>query len=45
VVSLALLTQIEGETWVRAGIMIALGVVLWVLNAVALRVTDRTASD
>jgi hypothetical protein len=29
---------------VRAGIMIALGVVLWVINAFALRATNRPAS-
>ncbi len=44
-VSIALLTQVEGETWVRAGIMIAIGVALWVVNAIALRATNsRTAS-
>ena len=42
-VSIALLTQIEGETWVRAGIMIAIGVALWVVNAVALRASNSTA--
>ncbi len=41
-VSIALLTQIEGETWVRAGIMILIGVVLWVVNLIALRATDRS---
>jgi amino acid transporter len=43
-VSIALLTQIEGETWVRAGIMILIGVALWVVNWVALRAMDRPAS-
>ena len=39
-VSIALLTQIEGETWVRAGILIAVGLVLYAVNAVVL---SRTA--
>ncbi len=43
-VSLALLTQIEGETWVRAGIMIVIGIVLWVINWAALRAMGRSAS-
>ena len=36
-VSIALLTQIEGEVWVRAGILVGIGVVLWLLNALVLR--------
>ncbi len=36
-VSIALLTQIEGEVWARAGIMIAIGLGLWLLNELLLR--------
>ena len=36
-VSIALLTQIEAETFARAGILIAIGVVLWFVNSVVLR--------
>ena len=36
-VSIALLTQIEGEVWARAGILVGIGVVLWLLNALVLR--------
>jgi APA family basic amino acid/polyamine antiporter len=39
-VSIALLTQIEAETWARAGIMIAVGIVLWIVNAAAMRGTS-----
>ena len=42
-VSIALLTQIEAEVWARAGILIALGLVLWLLNALALRVQPASA--
>ena len=38
-VSIALLTQIEGEVWARAGILIAIGVVLWLVNELVLRRT------
>ena len=41
-VSIALLTQIEGEIWARAGILIAIGIVLWLVNELVLR---RTACD
>jgi basic amino acid/polyamine antiporter, APA family len=36
-VSLALLTQIEGETFVRAGILVGIGIVLWLVNELARR--------
>jgi amino acid transporter len=36
-VSIALLTQIEGEVYARAAILIGLGVVLWVVNALLVR--------
>ncbi len=36
-VSIALLTEIEGEVWARAGILVGIGVVLWLLNALLLR--------
>ena len=36
-VSIALLTQIEGEVWARAGIMIAIGLGLWLLNELLLK--------
>ena len=42
-VSIALLTQIEAEVWARAGILIALGLVLWLLNALVLRVQPASA--
>jgi amino acid transporter len=38
-VSIALLTQIEGEAFARAGILVGIGVVLWLVNEVALRRT------
>ena len=38
-VSIALLTQIEGEVFARAGILVGLGVVLWLVNEFALRRT------
>ena len=41
--SIALLTQIEAEVWARAGILIALGLVLWLLNALVLRVQPASA--
>ena len=36
-VSIALLTQIEGEVWARAGIMVAIGLGLWLLNELLLK--------
>jgi amino acid transporter len=36
-VSIALLTQIEAEIWARAGLLVGLGVVLFLLNALLLR--------
>jgi basic amino acid/polyamine antiporter, APA family len=36
-VSIALLTQIEGETFARAGILVGIGLVLWMLNELARR--------
>jgi amino acid transporter len=36
-VSIALLTQIEGEVFVRAGILVAIGVGLWLVNELAVR--------
>jgi basic amino acid/polyamine antiporter, APA family len=38
-VSIALLTQIEGESYARAGILVAIGVGLWLVNELALRRT------
>lgn len=38
-VSIALLTQIEGETFVRAGILVGIGVALWLVNELARRRT------
>ena len=37
-IAIALLTQIEGETYLRAAILIAFGLGLWMLNEVAIRV-------
>ena len=36
-VSIALLTQIEGEVWARAGILIGVGLVLWLINELLLK--------
>ena len=36
-ISLALLTQIEGLTFLRAGLILLLGVAIWMLNALLLR--------
>ena len=36
-VSIALLTQIEGEAFMRAGILVGIGVVLWLINEFFLR--------
>jgi amino acid transporter len=38
-VSIALLTQIDGEAFARAGILVGIGAVLWLINEVALRRT------
>jgi APA family basic amino acid/polyamine antiporter len=43
-VSIALLTQIEGEVWARAGLLVALGAALWAVNYLVLRREARTAS-
>jgi APA family basic amino acid/polyamine antiporter len=40
-ISIALLTQIEGEVYARAGLLILLGLVLWAINALALRRAGR----
>ena len=40
-VSIALLTQIEGETFARAGILLGIGVALWLVNELVLRRTER----
>ncbi len=36
-ISLALLTQVEGDTYVRAALLVALGAVLWVVNWLIVR--------
>jgi hypothetical protein len=36
-VSIALLTQIEGEAYARAGILVGVGAVLWLVNEFFLR--------
>src|SRR5688572_29525209 len=36
-VAIALMTQVRGEDWVRAGILLGIGVVLWVVNYLAVR--------
>jgi amino acid transporter len=38
-VSIALLTQIEGETFARAGILLGIGIALWLINELVLRRT------
>lgn len=38
-VSIALLTQIEAEVWARAGILMLVGLGLWLLNELVLRRT------
>jgi basic amino acid/polyamine antiporter, APA family len=43
-VSIALLTQIEGKVFLRAGILVGIGVVLWVINALLVRREDRPAA-
>jgi APA family basic amino acid/polyamine antiporter len=40
-ISIALLTQIEGEDYARAGLLVLLGVVLWAINHLALRRAGR----
>jgi len=42
-VSLALLTQVEGDVFARTGILVGIGVVLWLLNALLLRQTGAAA--
>jgi len=36
-ISLALLTQIEGKVWLRVGVLLAVGVALWVVNWLVVR--------
>ena len=36
-VSIALMTQVAGDAWARAGILIGIGLVLWAINYVAVR--------
>ena len=43
-VSIALLIQIEGEVWARAGILIAIGLGLWLLNELVLRRTQPASA-
>ncbi len=43
-ISLALLTQVEGEAFARAGLLLALGAVLWAVNFMALRREGRDTS-
>ena len=38
-VSIALLTQIEAEVWARAGILMLVGLGLWLLNELVLQRT------
>jgi hypothetical protein len=40
-ISIALLTQVEAETFGRAGLLMLLGVALWALNAFAVRGEER----
>ena len=42
-ISAALLTQIEAATYGRAGLLVALGVALWIVNWLVLRRQDATA--
>jgi amino acid transporter len=42
-VSIALLTQVEGEIWARAGVMMAIGIGLWLINEFFLRSTQSPA--
>ncbi|HUR84802.1 MAG TPA: APC family permease [Solirubrobacteraceae bacterium] len=42
-ISIALLTQVEGETYVRAAILVAVGVALWIVNWLVLRRERATA--
>jgi len=37
VISIALLTQIEAATYARAGILVAIGAALWIVNQLILR--------
>ena len=43
-VSIALLTQIEGEIWARAGILMLVGLGLWLLNELVLRRTEPAST-
>ncbi len=43
-VSIALLTQVEAETFARAGMLIAIGLALWVVNELFLRHESARAS-
>jgi amino acid transporter len=43
-VSIALLTQIEGEVWARVGVLVGIGLVLWLLNALVLRHTQPASA-
>jgi basic amino acid/polyamine antiporter, APA family len=43
-ISIALLTQIEAATYARAGILVAIGVALWIVNWLVLR-WQRAAGD
>ena len=36
-ISLALLTQIEGATYARAALLVAVGVALWIVNWLVVR--------
>jgi amino acid transporter len=45
-ISIALLTQVEGEAYARAGLLLVLGLVLWAANLLALRCGGaRVAAD
>ena len=42
-VSIALLTEVDGDVFARAGILVAIGIALWLLNALLLRQTAAGA--
>jgi APA family basic amino acid/polyamine antiporter len=42
-ISVALLTQIEGKVWARVGILLAVGIALWVVNWLVVRREASTA--
>ena len=44
-ISIALLTQIDGETFARAGLIMALGLVIWVVNWLIVRGEDEPAAS